>query len=90
MKCWMPFIVTAVAVAFASAPETASACTVCMGDANSKTGAAMNAAIFLMLGCIGSMLSLLAAFGWYLMKRASSPVPPEREFFNMLNQEEGN
>ena len=61
-------------------PATASACTVCMGDVNSKTAPAINAAIFLMLGCIGAMLAAAAAFGFYLMKRANAPLPPHAEF----------
>jgi len=77
----------ALAVIFAAAlvhlPGTAAACTACMGDANSKTGPAMNAAIFLMLGCIGLMLGCAAAFGFYLMKRANAPLPPHAEFAGM-------
>jgi hypothetical protein len=74
----------ALAVIFAAAlgnfPATAAACTVCMGDVNSKTAPAINAAIFLMLGFIGFMLAAAAGFGFYLMKRANSPLPPHTEF----------
>lgn len=67
----------ALAVVFSAAlihlPPTTAACTVCMGDVNSKGAGAMNAAIFVMLGCIGSMLAAAAAFGIYLMKRAGAP-----------------
>lgn len=69
-------------------PATAAACTVCMGDVNSKTAPAINAAIFLMLGCIGFMLASLAGFAFYLMKRASSPLPPHAEFAQMVNPPE--
>ena len=65
------------AAALVHLPSTASACAACMGDVNSKTAPAMNAAIFLMLGVIGSMLTSAAAFGIYLMKRASAPLPPK-------------
>jgi hypothetical protein len=61
-------------------PSTASACTACMGDANSKIAPAINAAIFLMLGFIGAMLACAAAFGIHLMKRANAPLPPHAEF----------
>ena len=61
-------------------PASAVACTACMGDVNSKMAPAMNAAIFLMLGFIGSMLAGAAGFGFYLMKRANAPVPPHVEF----------
>jgi hypothetical protein len=69
-------------------PATATACTVCMGDVNSKTAPAINAAIFLMLGFIGSMLACLVAFGFYLMKRAESPLPPHAEFAQIIPTED--
>ena len=80
------------AVIFAAAviylPATAVACTACMGDANSKIGPAMNAAIFLMLGCIGFMLACAAALGLHLMRRANSPLPPHAEFNHMNHASE--
>ena len=69
-----------VTLSFAIVPSIASACTVCMGDGNSQTAGAINAAIFLMLGLIGSMLAALVAFAFHLMKRANSPLPPHLEF----------
>lgn len=59
-----------------SLPNAAHACATCMGDTNPKTGAAVNAAIFLMIGCIGAMLGCLGLFAYNLAKRAASPVPP--------------
>jgi len=55
-------------------PDAAHACAACMGDVNSKTAGAMNAAIFLMIGVIGTMLASLMAFAFYLWRRAA--VPP--------------
>lgn len=80
--------VVVMAALLAHLPATAEACTACMGDANSKTGPAMNAAIFLMLGCIGFMLASLSAFAFYLMKRANAPLPPHAEFSNMIHPQE--
>ena len=57
-------------------PSHASACAVCMGDSNSNIGEAVNGAIFLMLGFIGTMLAGLAGFAFYLMKRANAPLSP--------------
>ncbi len=57
-------------------PAAASACAVCMGDPNSKSAGAINAAIFLMLAFIGGVLALLSAFGISLMRRANAPLPP--------------
>jgi hypothetical protein len=74
--------------ALANWPVTAAACTACMGDVNSKTAPAINAAIFLMLGCIGFMLASLAGFGIYLMKRANAPLPPHAELAQMIPSQE--
>jgi hypothetical protein len=50
-----------------------------MGDPNSNEASALNAAIFLMLACIGGTLASLSAFGFYLYRRAYSPLPPHLE-----------
>ena len=65
-------------------PTTAQACTACMGDPNSSHAAALNAAIFLMLGCIGGVLGLLTAFGIYLYRRARAPIPPHVQLAEMI------
>ena len=82
----------ALAVTFAAAlthfPPAASACTACMGDVNSKIAPAMNAAIFLMLGFIGSMLAVAASFGFYLMRRSNAAAPPHAEFSQTINPQE--
>jgi hypothetical protein len=51
-----------------------------MGDPTSNMAGAANGAIFLMLGFVGGMLSLLGAFAFYLVRRANSPLPPHAEF----------
>ena len=66
---------------------TASACTVCMGDPNSAAAGASNSAIFLMLGCIGSMLAASGGFGFYLYKRANTPIPPHIELVEEMGEE---
>ena len=66
-------------------PTTASACSVCMGDPNSKAAGAINGALFLMLGFVGFILSALAAFAWVLMKRAGNPVAPHAEIAAMMS-----
>ena len=75
-RCLLPSLM---AVAAAHWPAAASACTVCMGGDDSKVGPAINAAIFLLLGCIGGVLALLVGFAFYLMKRANAPLAPEAE-----------
>ena len=71
-------------IALLIAPRAALACTVCMGDPNSNEAAAINAAIFLMLGCIGGVLALLTAFGVYLYRRAQAPIPPHVQLAEMI------
>lgn len=60
-------------------PSAAQACSVCMGDSNSKTAGAINAAIFLMLGAVALMLSSFGLFAFYLSRRAGGPTPPHAE-----------
>ena len=60
-----------------------------MGDANSNFAGAANAAIFLMIGTIGSMLAALTGFGFYLYKRASAPIPPHIQLVEEMSGEEG-
>ena len=71
-------------VSFALA-SSAEACTACMGDANSNFGEAANGAIFLMLGLLAVVFSLLGAFGFYLYRRALAPLPPHVEFTDGLD-----
>jgi hypothetical protein len=63
----------------------ASACSICMGDANSPIAPAMNAAIFLMLGCIGSVLFGVASFALYLRHRSRAPLPPHEELGHLIS-----
>ena len=57
-----------VGVILVSLPASASACSICMGDVNSRTAPATNDAIFLMLGFIGLMFSALGGFAFYLFQ----------------------
>ena len=82
------FIQRVLALCILSLPTAAHACTACMGDVNSKTAGAMNAAIFLMIGVIGTMLASLGAFAFYLSRRAASPAPPYTELDPSFNDPE--
>lgn len=64
---------------FLSLPTAAHACSACMGDVNSKSAGAINAAIFLMIGVLGTMLASLGGFAFYLSRRAAAPAPPHVE-----------
>lgn len=68
-------------------PGVASACSVCMG-ANSRTGPAINGAIFLMLGFLVLVLGSIGAFIYNLAKRARSPLPPHAELSQMMTGQE--
>lgn len=76
----MKRIVSLLVLAFVFAPQFASACAVCMGDPNSSTAKAANAAIFLMLGVLFTVFGLLGAFAYSLYRRAQMPLPPHTEF----------
>lgn len=75
----MKRIAALLVLAFVLAPQLASACTVCMGDPNSSTAQAANAAIFLMLGVLAIVFSMLGAFAYALYRRAQQPLPPHAE-----------
>jgi hypothetical protein len=75
----------ALALLTPAAASTADACTVCMGDPAAPMAEAANAAIFLMLGCIGGVLALLAAFGIYLYRRSLNPQPPHAQLAEDLD-----
>jgi hypothetical protein len=65
-------------------PQVLFGCSVCMGDPNSREAGAMNAAIFLMLGFIFSVLALLVASGVYLYRRSQAPVPPHIQIADLV------
>lgn len=66
-------------LAFMLMAASSHACSVCMGDPESKFAEASNAAIFLMLGVIGGVLGLLSVFALYLHRRSLAPLPPHAE-----------
>jgi hypothetical protein len=77
-------------------PRTAEACAACFGSGDSTgvggggpggPGGPMNAAIFLMLGCIGGVLSLLCAFAIYLYKRSQAPIPPHVQLAELIGSQ---
>ena len=74
-----------VAVVVSALPSTASACSVCMGDPSSKMASAMNSALFLLLGFIGTVLACVGYFMFALARRANAPLPPHAELSAMIN-----
>ncbi len=67
-------------------PNAAHACSACMGDPNSKNAGAINAAIFLMIGVIGSTLAALGAFAFHLARRAAAPPPPHASLGESIDE----
>lgn len=55
-------------------PMTSRACAVCMGG-DENTGEALNNAIFVMLGCIFSMMALIASVAYSFYRRSKSMTP---------------
>ncbi len=58
-------------------------CTVCMG-ASGQVAEASNGAIFVMLGVLGLVFSMIIGFGVALVRRSRLPIPPELELTNSL------
>ncbi len=69
-------------------PGAASACSVCMGAANTRTAGAINDAIFVMLGFVALMLTGIGAFILNLRKRAQAPMPPHVEITSAMTAQE--
>jgi len=65
----------------------AQACAVCMGAADSPVGAAMNAAIFALLGIVTAVLLGFGGFIFYLVRRAKAPLPPHQELTHLMYRE---
>ena len=63
----------------AMAPQFAGACSVCMGDPNSNIAKGANGAIFLMLGLLACVFTLLGAFAFQLYRFSKRPTPPHAE-----------
>ena len=85
MKTLRNFVAIIIAVAAVHAPQAASACAACMGDPNANIAKGANAAIFLMLGLLGGMFSLIGGAGYYIYKHSKMPAPPHAE----LDEEAG-
>jgi hypothetical protein len=64
-----------VAAIFGLLPQGAHACAVCLGGQETDITKPMNAAIFVMLGCIGAMLALVGGVAFHFSRRASK-LPP--------------
>ena len=62
-------------------PGTADACGVCMGRvSDSQIPGALNGAVFMMLGFIGSMLAGIGTVAYSIYQRSRTPLPAHVEF----------
>ena len=61
---------TAILLATAAVPSSASACAVCMGDPNPNIIAASNSVLCVLLGLVGFIFASTGATAFYLWKRA--------------------
>ena len=69
----------ALALLLLSAPD-AAACAACFGKSDSKLAEGMNAGIFALMGVIGSVLTAIAGFFWFIVRRAvTHPLPMPAE-----------
>ena len=56
-----------------------------MGDPNSNIARGANAAIYMMLGLLAGVFSLIGAFIFNLYRRSKMPMPPHVELGATLN-----
>lgn len=54
-------------------------CAVCSGASDAKVGPALNGVIFLMFGCVGSVLTLITFAGWSIVRRARNHPPDQSQ-----------
>jgi hypothetical protein len=64
----------------------ADACTACMGSSTGPIGEAANGAIFVMLGVLFLVLSLISLAGYSLVRRSRLPMPPHQELVRSLSE----
>ncbi len=64
---------------------SAEACSVCMGANGSSIGEASNGAIFVMLGVLGTVLSLIVMAGYSVVRRGRLPLPPHAELARSMS-----
>ncbi len=60
------------------------ACSVCMGAKTGPLADATNGVIFLMLGVLGVVLSLISFAGFTIVRRGKVPVAPHVELISSL------
>jgi len=72
--------------------EQSWACSVCMGSngvvpdaGGSDLGGAINGAIFVMLGLIGTVLTGISAVAYSLYKRANAALPVDQELEQLMS-----
>lgn len=80
-------VITVLAGALFTLPSLASACPMCMGAADGKTGPALNGAIFLLLGCIGSMLAFIVTMAVKFSARARLVESSSLPFNSFVHQD---
>ena len=80
-------LVVAGAVLLAST-GSASACGVCMGQTDGgQIGGAVNGAIFVMLGFLGTMLAGIVAVGCSIWRRSKNPLPSSLHLAGMIGSQ---
>jgi hypothetical protein len=70
------------ALLLASPTGQALACATCMPTTDSKTGAHMAIAVWVMIGAVMSVLGGVSAFGVHLWRHASVPLEPHEQLID--------
>ncbi len=73
--------------ALAATHAKASACAVCMGDANPNIIMATNGTLWMLIGLVGLMFVATGLTALYIWRHANTPIPPHVQLLENLNSE---
>ena len=79
------FLALAVLALLLVSASDAAACAACFGKSDSKLAEGMNAGIFALMAIIGSVLTAIAGFFWFIVRRAAThPLPMPSEIISSV------
>ena len=73
--------------AFAATCGKASACAVCMGEANPNIIEATNGTLWMLIGLTGLMFVATGLTALYIWRHANTPIPPHVQLLENLTSE---
>jgi hypothetical protein len=77
-----------VIAALVASTGSAEACGVCQGQSDgSQIGGALNGAIFVMLGFLGTMLAGITGVAYSIWRRSQNPLPAHLELAELIGSQ---